>query len=200
MIRLASNKAAGTAWTLALLLWHLPLAASAAELQPREYLDPETAATVTIVGEPLVFANARTEAAANARDYVTMAAAAVNRNGKVSYVLVAYFWSTVDPRVRGEPLGKPESLIVQADDRRIELTLRGHSAYDAGIGVPVHPPPGPAATPDVYSIDLGALRSIAESRQLTLITETSITSIAYGLWDDRRAALRAFVQHMSGPG
>lgn len=200
MIRLAANKTAGTAWTLALLLCPLALAASAAERQPHEYLDPETAATVTIVGEPLVFANPRNEAAANARDYVTVSAAAVDRNGKVSYVLVAYFWSTVDPRVRGDPLPSPESLILQADDRRIELSLRGHSAYDAGIGVPVHPPPGPAVTPNVYGVDLGTLRSIAQARQLSLITETDITSIPYSLWDDTRAALKAFVQHMSGPG
>ncbi len=198
MNRLVRIKAAGSAWTLALLLWHLPLAARAADLQPREYLDPETAATVTIVGEPLIFANARTEVAANARDYVTLAAAAVDRNGKMSYVLVAYFWSTVDPRVRGYPMPNPEPLVVQADDRRIELTLRGHALYDSGISVPVHPPPGPAVTPNVYSVDLGALRSIAEARQLSLITETAITSIPYALWEDHRAALRAFVQRLSG--
>lgn len=185
---------------LALLLWHLPPAAGAGDTQPREYLDPETAATVTVVGDPLVFDNPRTEVAANARDYVTVAAAAVNRSGKVSYVLVAYFWSTVDPRMRTDPLPNPEPLIVLADDRRIELTLRGHSAHDAGIGVAVLPPPGPAVTPNVYSIDLGALRSIAESRHLSLLTQTASTSIPYGLWDDRRAALRSFVQHMSGPG
>ena len=198
MNRPARNKAAGSAWTLALLLWHFPPAAQAADLQPREYLDPETAATVTVVGEPLIFANPRTEVAANARDYVTLAAAAVDRNGKVSYVLVAYFWSTVDPRVRGYPMPDPEPLVVQADDRRIELKLKGHSPYDSGISVPVHPPPGPPVTPNVYSADLGVLRSIAESRQLSLVTETAITSIPYGLWEDHRAALRAFVQRLSG--
>lgn len=198
MIRPARNNAAGTAWTLALLLCHPPLAASAADRQPHEYLDPETAATVTVVGEPLVFANSRNEVAANARDYVTVSAAAVDRSGKVSYVLVAYFWSTVDPRVRGYPLPNPESLILQADDRRIELSLKGHSAYDAGIGVPVNPPPGAALPPNVYGIDLGTLRSIAHARQLSLITETDITSIPYSLWDDTRAALQAFVQRMSG--
>ena len=194
----ARNKAARSASTLALLLGHLPLAASAGDLQPHEYLDQETAATVTVVGEPIIFANARTEVAANARDYVTLAAAAVDRNGKVSYVLVAYFWSTVDPRVRGYAMPNPEPLVVQADDRRIELTLRGHSPYDAGISVPVHPPPGPAATPNVYSIDLGALRSIAESRQLSLMAETNVSLVPYALWEDHRAALRAFVHRMSG--
>jgi hypothetical protein len=182
----------------ALLLACLPLALGAADLQPHEYLDPETAATVTVVGEPLVFANPRPDLAANARDYVTVAAAAVDRSGKVSYVLIAYFWSTIDPRIHTDPLPNPEPLTLQADDRRIALNLRGHSAYEAGIGVPVHAPPGPPVTPNVYATDLGTLRSIAESRQLTLVTETAVTSITYGLWEDHRAALRAFVQHMSG--
>jgi hypothetical protein len=176
----------------------LPPAALAGDLQPREYLDPETAATVTVVGEPIIFANPRTEVAANARDYVTLAAAAVDRNGKVSYVVVAYFWSTVDSRVRGYPMPNPEPLVVQADDRRIELKLQGHSPYDSGISVPVHPPPGPAVTPNVYRVDLGALRSIAEARQLSLVAETNITFIPYELWEDHRAALRAFVQRLSG--
>ena len=47
-----------------------------------------------------MFANERRDLAANARDYVTVAAAAVNRAGKISYVVIAYFWSTVDPRLR----------------------------------------------------------------------------------------------------
>jgi len=74
--------------------------AVAGDKQPREYLDEETAATVTVVAEPLVFALPRPELAANVRDYVTLAAAAVDRNGKLSYVLIVYFWSTVDPRLR----------------------------------------------------------------------------------------------------
>lgn len=198
MSRHARNKTAGANWPLALLPALLPLAAAAGDLEPREYLDPQTAATVTIVGEPLVFANPRTDLAANARDYVTVAAAAVDRSGKVSYVLIAYFWSTVDPRMRTDPLPNPEPLIVQADDRRLVLNLQGHSAYDAGIGVPVHQPPGRSVTPNVYSTDLGALRSIAVSRHLTLVAETNVTSIPYELWEDRRASLRAFVQHMGG--
>ena len=54
---------------------------------PEEYLDPETAATISIVGKPLVFAHERPERAAHMRDYVTLAAAAVNRSGKTDYVL-----------------------------------------------------------------------------------------------------------------
>ena len=182
----------------ALLLTPLSRLARSIDLAPHEYLDEETAATVTVVAEPLVFANARTELAANARDYVTFAAAAVNRGGKVNFVGIAYFWSTVDPRMRTDPLPAPEPLILQADDRRIELKLRGQSAHDAGIGVPTHAPPGPPVAPNVYGIDLPTLRFIAAARSLTLFAESGGTLLSYRLWGDQRAALNAFVRHMNG--
>lgn len=189
---------AALAAVAALLLAPAPPAACAADLAPLEYLDQDTAATVTVVAQPLVFANPRTELAANARDYLTLAAAAVNRGGKVSYVGIAYFWSTVDPRMRTDPLPAAEPLILQADDRRIELRLRGQSAHDAGIGVPVHVPPGAGARPNVYGIDLATLRFIAEARHLRVLAESNGAPLSYDLWEDRRAALKAFVRHMSG--
>ena len=168
------------------------------EPEPREYLDEDTAATITVVGEPLVFALPRRDLAANARDYVTLAAAAVNRAGKISYVLIGYNWSTADPRLRRDPLPGAEGLALRADDRRIELTLRGHTAHDAGIGVPVHAPPGASVAPNVYGTDLATLRYLSESRHLTLEADSGETIMRYELWEDRRAALRRFVQHMNG--
>jgi hypothetical protein len=184
--------------TLAALLVLGASGALAGEKEPREYLDEDTAATVTVVGEPLVFAYARPALAANQRDYVTLAAAAVNRNRKISYVLIAYFWSTVDPRLRHDALPSPEQLVLQADDRRIELRLQGHSPHEAGIGVPVHAPPGADATPNVYGTDLGTIRFIGEARELTVVVDSDPAPITYELWEDRRVALRNFVRHMDG--
>jgi len=166
--------------------------------QPREYLDEETGATITVVAEPLVFAYARPELAANVRDYATLAAAAVDRTGKISYVLIAYFWSTVDPRLRRDAALAAEPLVLSADDRRITLALRARSPHEAGIGVPVHAPPGNAAAPNVYATDLATLRYVAEARRLTLVADSGGTPLSYELWEDHRAALRAFVQHMNG--
>jgi len=182
----------------AVLLALGPGVALAGAKPPEEYLDEETAATITVVGEPLVFAYAQSNLAANVRDYVTLAAAAVDRNGKISYVLIAYFWSTLDPRVRRDALPSPEPLVLQADDRRIELKLRGHSAHEAGIGMPVHAPPGAAVTPNVYGTELATLRFVSEARRLTIVAESDGTPLTYELWEDRRTALRTFVHHMSG--
>ena len=165
---------------------------------PQEYLDEETAATITVVAQPLVFAYARRELAANARDYATVAAAAVNRGGNVTYVLVIYFWSTVDPRLRTDASPAAEPVVLRADDRRIALALRSHTAHDAGIGRPVHAPPGEPVVPNVYAVDLATLRFIAEARRLVLEADSASTTLAYDLWEDRRADLRAFVRHMNG--
>src|SRR5205814_4956856 len=55
--------------------------AVAADKQPREYLDEDTAATVTVVAEPLVFALPRPELAANVRDYVKIGRASCRERG-----------------------------------------------------------------------------------------------------------------------
>lgn len=188
------RRAAGWAVLLACLACRV----FAGEKEPQEYLDEETAATITVVGEPLVFAYARRDLAANARDYVTLAAAAVNRAGKISYVLIGYNWSTLDPRLRRDPLPSAESLSLQADDRTIQLKLQGHSAHEAGIGVAVHEPPGASVPPNVYGVDLATLRFLGEARRLSLQADSADTTISYELWEDRRPALRRFVQHMKG--
>jgi hypothetical protein len=183
---------------VAVVLTLVTATALAGSKQPQEYLDEETAATVTVVGEPLIFACPHPELAANVRDYLTLAAAAVDRNGKIGYVVIGYFWSTLDPRLRRDASPAAEPLVLQADDRRIELKLNGHSAHDAGIGMPVHAPPGSDVPPNVYGIDLATLRFISEARHLTVIADTAGTGLTYELWEDRRTALRAFVRHMSG--
>ena len=188
-------------WRIRVLATHLVLFACTALAgggpSAREYLDEETGATVTLMSQPLVFAYARPDLAVNARDYVTLEAAAVNRSGKVTYVLIGYFWSTVDPRLREEPLATPDVLQLQADDRRIQLSTRGHTAHDAGIGMTVDAPPG-AKAPNVYGTDLATLRFIGESRHLALVFDTERTTLSYDLFEDRRGALKGFVRHMSG--
>ena len=187
------------AGVLATLLGLLSLSAVAGNGAPvHEYLDEETGATVTLMTQPLVFAYARTDLAANARDYATLQAAAVNRSGKVDYVLIAYFWSTVDPRLRQDALPNPQQLLLQADDRLIRLSLRGQTAREAGIGMQVDAPPGASSPPNVYGIDLDTLGFIAASRRVALVIDTDPSALTYDLWEDRRPALRSFVQHHRG--
>ena len=170
---------------------------AAAARDPIEYLDEKTAATVTAVHAPLVFARERRDVAANLRDYVTLVGASVNRSGNISYVLIAYFWSTVDARVGGEaPAVDP--IVIAADDRRIELHKSGTRAEEQGIALPIHAPRNHKTDPVVYRTDLATLRFLGASRKLELRTGTDELAPVYELWDDERDDLASFVAFMNG--
>jgi hypothetical protein len=167
---------------------------------PQVYLDQSTAVTVTVVGRPLVFARERPNFAVHMRDYITLAAASVNRTGKIEYILIAYFWTTFDPHARDGETGerRPDELIVVADDRRIHLVGLGRSAHDAGIEERVHAPPVGSGPPTVYRTDPATLRFIAAARNLSAQTRTGDMELDYEIWEDRRAALAAWVRHLDG--
>jgi len=189
----------GTSWLAALLgsLAAAAVLAASASDEPQEFLDEDTAANVTIVGRPMVFSLSRIDLAANARDYATVSAASVNRGKKTDYLLLVYFWSTADPRMRPDPLPRAQPLVLQADDRRIALKPRG-SAHDAGIGTSVNAPKGVTTAPDVYGTDLGTVRFLSQARSVTLLVEADAITLNYELWEDARPALKAFVRQMSG--
>ncbi|MGH8253134.1 MAG: hypothetical protein ACRES2_03780 [Steroidobacteraceae bacterium] len=165
--------------------------------QPEEYLDEQTGATIDIVDAPIVFARERTERAANLRDYVTLAAASVNRGGKLEYVLVAYIWSTLDPRF-APAAAAADSILLIADDRRIRLDANGKTPSDLGIARPVHAPPGQDIKPLVFPTDLAVLRFIAAARSLAVQTQFGDDTVTYDLWDDKRRALDRYVRFMDG--
>jgi hypothetical protein len=162
-------------------------------VNPSEYLDETTAATVSVVAKPLVFARERPELAAHARDYVTLAAASVNRGGAIEYYIFAYLWSTLDDRNQNGVPPAVDNLTVAADDRRINPQLTGHSSREAGVGSAVRAPPGRHWTLNVYRTDLATLGFIAEARHLAVITGSAEEPITYESWDDQRRALRGLV-------
>jgi hypothetical protein len=174
------------------------LVACASASGPREYLDEKTAATISVVSKPVVFAHERPELAAHSREYVTLAAVAVNHTGAVDYYLFAYFWSTVDRRAA--PGGTPTSdeLIIAADDRYIRPPVFGHSPQDAGVGSAVGAPPGNRWTLHIYRSDLGTLHFLSEARQIAVTTSSSEGSTTYELWSDERGSLRALVRRLEG--
>ena len=178
------------------LLQPLAVAVARDVAPPTEYLDEQTGATVTVVDKPMVFARERSERAANLRDYVNVTAAAVNRGGKIEYVLIAYVWSTLDPRYA--PAIGASSLLLQADDRRFVLNANGKLPADLGIAQTVHAPPGHESAPLVFPVDLPTLRFIAVARSLAVQAVADEEAIDYELWDDQRRSLGRFVEFLNG--
>ena len=176
---------------------------------PRQYLDEETGASVFVVGRPLVFAHERpafggdvprsSSAAPNMpvppRDYVTLAAAAVDRGGKYTYVLIGYFWSVgAPPQVQNACFGG-EDLVLQLGDRRVKLAPFNGSARDAGISQAIQRPSTDAKS-TIYSTDLATLGLIAESAHPVLYCGTEAAPLKYELLEDRLPALRELVRHL----
>jgi hypothetical protein len=185
------------------------LAVASEENAPRDYLDDETGATVKFVGRPLVFArrlagqgwsttpqqNYQTLAP---RDYVTLAAAAVDRSGKYSYALIGYFWSVgLRESIETACLGR-EHLVLELKDRRIELVPSEGSARDAGISQPIHRPALARGKPAVYPVDLATLGLIAESGHPALDCVAEAGPLKYELQEDRLPALKELVRQLNG--
>ena len=195
---------------LLLLLAASAVAAAAETNAPREYLDEETGATVFFVGRPLVFARdsginrrvvrAWTEDHGDVtlapRDYVSLVAAAVDRGGKYTYVLIGYFWLVGMPQPSDNACFDREHLVLQLGDQRIELAPFDGSARDAGISQPIHRPSLDSAEPAVYTIDLATLGLVAKSTHPVLYCGAEKTPLKYELWEDRLPALRELVRHL----
>lgn len=165
---------------------------------PKEFLDENTAATITEVERPLGFARDRPEHAGDARDYVTLAATAVNRRGHMDYVLVGYRWSTVDSRLSQERIPDVKSVVVAADDRRITFANPLDSPQDVGIATPIGRPPAPGYKPFVFATDLATLHALAAAQRLSLRIGTADSAPVYEVWEDGRPALAAWIRTLDG--
>jgi len=182
-------------------LFAVALSARAAPLiQPaekvREYVDEITAVHITVAADPLVFARERSDLAANARDYVTLAPLEINRTGKRSYYWSGYLWTTIDRR-DGDPLLKRgDQLVLIADGRPIPLVsddkpLREHGVGQTPVRVPVR-----SALPVLFAADLEVIDYVAHATEVHVEWIREGTSEPLPLWKDGRTGLRAFLERL----
>jgi hypothetical protein len=162
--------------------------------EPRhaEYLDPVTAATVSSVTEPIIFARAHADVAANARQYANMVGASVNRSGRYEYLLLVYLWSTVDARL-GAGTHPGDTLVLLADDRAIRIQRDGRSLQEAGIDKRLLPPLHFRGLPRVYKTDRATLQFISSARRLRMQLEGDQDARPFDLWKDGRRQLGQLV-------
>ena len=164
------------------------------DARPVQYLDRSTAATFMVAARPMIFAHLRPQTAARVRDYATVAAASLERSGltdRIDYVLLVYFWSTVDPRYEDSAGEAVQDVVLVADDRRIPL----HPLPDLGQAPPpIGRPPVRHFVGVIYRTDLATLRYLTQAHFLSLERGTGRHKVRFGLWDDERAALRGLVR------
>jgi hypothetical protein len=159
--------------------------------RPPEYLDPDTAALVTTVTTPIIFARTDNDVAANARQYATVAAVSINRSGRYEYVLLVYLWSTLDPRL-GIDRHPGQTVILLADDRAVRLVRDGRGMHEVGVSTPLHAPEHIRGQPRIYRTDRETLQFLARARRVRLLLEGDEDPRPFDIWTDGRAALAQF--------
>lgn len=171
-------------------------AVPAADRPVFEYLDRETAASVTGALQPLVFARDRTDLAAHARDYITLTAIEVNRAGKRKYFWSGYVWSTADRRGQELLLAPDDELLLIADGRPVRLATGSLSPRDEGIAQPPTSAPLRTAIPVLFASNLEIMGYVARATDLRIELMRSGLSEPFRLWKNGRAALDALVTEL----
>ena len=146
---------------------------------PREYLDERTAATITVAGEPMVFACDRPELGVNARDYVTLTAVDVNTSGRHATHLVGYSWSTLDKRALEESNSNYE---VIADDRTLSLQPMPDGFRAIGVNEPPIPVPSRGALPLTAPITRDQLLFLRDTSGAHIVRTRDGVTERFELW------------------
>ncbi len=175
-------------WITSLALLMIALAGCASPPQPQEYLDPVTAALVTTVSSPMVFARAHQDVSANSRQYLTVAGVSINRSGRYEYLLLVYLWSTVDPRL-GTDRHPGQNLVWLADDRAIRMERDTRSMKESGISRPLYAPEHTRGRPRIYHTDKETLRFLSSTKRLRLVLEGDDDPRPFEVWTDGRREL-----------
>jgi hypothetical protein len=196
---LTRRRAAKACAVTAALTWLACACTTTAPMRPKEVLDESSGVTLIVAQKPMVFARPRIDVAANVRDYFTLAAAEEDRSGRYTAWLIAYRWSTVDPRMESRPAPAPPLLHIIADDR--ELTLKPAEPAPAILarGDLLLAPHVPGAQSAAYAVDEATLRYIATSTRLLLRVDDDTALPAYAVWDDGREALQALLLEVGSP-
>jgi hypothetical protein len=164
------------------------------DMAPIDSLDETTGNTYTSVAQPLIFARRRADLAANARDYATIAAAHINRAGKLTTYLLAYRWATVDVRMSALPAKSQGRLTFLGDGRVVELQPLSDPQALAMLRIELAAPRTQGKVGWVYAVDAATLRYLAESHELQLQFPDEAMAQPFEIWSDGRPALQAFAR------
>ena len=144
-----------------------------------------------------MFARERSDLAANARDYVSLAPVEINRSGERRYYWFGFVWSTIDRRVGGDPSWTPaDEFALLADGRPIRLQTAAGSLRELGIGRYPFSRPGRAAIPVLFHADPGSVSFAGNAADLSLVMVRSGLTQDYTLWRDEREAVRRLVTYL----
>jgi hypothetical protein len=148
---------------------------------PREYLDEQTAATITVVKEPWIFTR-EVSTASEQRDYLHLYAIDVNRMGNHrQYVAVLQSTPTQG--------GSAPSLELTTAERIVALEATTAEPRELGIAQPIVESYTMTAAWWYFPVDKEQLASLANSSELQARLKVGDQRIPYVLWRDGRNEL-----------
>ena len=178
--------------TLIVALTMLSACSSVPRVASQEIFDEQTGNTLLVVAKPLVFARARSDVEAYARDYATVVAVEVDESGKFNDYLLLYRWSTVDPRMAAPPAPSQGELMIVTEGREIDLKPLEQLPVSLERRKQLHVPDQGVVVAHAYKIDAATLRFIASSRDLTVRMPQEAYDAPFTIWEDGRVALAQF--------
>lgn len=168
--------------------------ATSQDVSPREFLDEQTAATITIVADPVIFVSEtagprgldreRNPFGQDAnRDYVELYGIDVNRMGSHRQYFVVQKWLTPDD-AEARPM-----LELKADGSTVELRATLENPRTLGISAPPAPIFSKSAKWWYFPTDTATLRRIAGASSLDASLVIGERRMAYEIFTDGRAQL-----------
>jgi hypothetical protein len=173
-------------------------ACTSAPPAPRALLNENTADTLTIVAEPLLFARLRTLATDAGHDYATLVAVEKDAAGKYTDLLLLYRWSIPSYSASTPAEESAGQMLIQADEHAIELRPLERVPIDLSQRKELFLPEHVDVVTRAYAIDLETLRLIASSHDLTVRLSKEPLDAPFWLWKDGRPALALFLKQLTG--
>jgi hypothetical protein len=173
-------------YTFVLAVLMLAGCATTKSVAPREYLDEQTAATITVVADPWIFTRKN---AAPQLDFFHLYAIDVNRMGDhKKYFAIVHYWPSEEIAASGAPV-----LVLRGGSRELKLEPVPQTPRQLGIAQPLDKSAPASAQTWLYPVDSGSLQAIAQSRQLAASLLTSKGGdAAYAVWRDGSTELSEF--------
>ena len=157
-----------------------------------QYLDEATGVTVTSLAAPLTFFKDEPMLAANARDYVYIGPAELNRTGKRDIVLWMNFCSTIDRGRRSGPY-RPDRVILMLDGKPMELA-QTNDRIDIKEWSYITPVIGGSTI--IYHVTRGQLHLLANAGDVQVLAENDGDTRKYARWGSADHGFRRFASYL----
>lgn len=170
---------------LSTLVFLLTACATGRNEAPRQYLDEQTAATITVVRQPWIFSRQDAATDRRYRGFLHLYAIDVNRMGHHEQYLAAL----VSEVALASPELAPPRLELKLADQVLLLDEVNAEPRTLGIAQPIDNTYTLGDRWWYFPVDKETLATIANARELDAALVTVRGRFAYTLWSDGRAAL-----------